>query len=368
LKSLRLGKLLGITVELHWSFLLIAGLVVFSLALFQPSALIPFIVFFSLLFLTVFLHELAHSVVSIQRGIKVRKIMLLPIGGVALTERLPEKPLDEFLIAISGPAFNFAVAFILLIAVFLFPLPFPGESFMEILRSFISGSALFEQALLKYPLFALLWINLLLGSFNLFLPALPLDGGRVLRSILGAGLGYVKATSIVTKTSTVVAFLLFLSVFSLGILAPIIGLIILFGSREEERIVKMKHFFKDVSISQVLDRKPLIIERDFSLREALEEMLHWKKTAALVELKKGHAVLTAAQIIESQADLERPVESIAMEAEPIDLNAQASRLVELALSSRSELIPVTHKGKLSGAINVSELEKFFQLHRLEKML
>ncbi len=368
MKSLSLGKLLGIKVELHWSFLLIAGLMIASLALFQPQALLPIIVFFSLLFLTVFLHELTHSVVSLQRGFRVKKIVLLPIGGVALSEKLPEKPLDEFLIAASGPIFNFAVALVLLFLVSFFPLPFPENSFFQLFKSFILGSALFEQALLKYPLFALFWINLILGSFNLFLPALPLDGGRVLRSILGTKLGYMKATSIVSRTSTFVALLLFLSVFFLGILAPIIGLIILFGSKEEERLVKLKYFFSGIRVSEAIEKKPLVLKGSTPLKTALKEMLQRKKTIALVKLRKEYGVLSAAQFIEQREKLSEPVSKIAVKTEPVNYNESVSSVLERILSGNSVFIPVLKKGKLAGAINSEKLEKFLQLKRLEKML
>ncbi len=366
--SLKFGKLFGIGLELHWSFLLVAALVVFSLALFQPGNLLPVIMFFSLLFMSVFLHELTHSVVSLQRGIRVKKIMLLPIGGVALTEEMPEKPKDEFLIAVSGPLFNFSVAALLFLFVSAFPLPFPSASAAELIESFFSGSLLFEESLLSYPLFALLWINIVLGAFNLLLPALPLDGGRVFRSLLSVKFGYVRATSIIARTSTFVAILLFLSVFTLGILAPIVGIIILFGSREEERIVKMKHFFRNARISEILDRKPVLIEARLPLRDAVEEMLRAKKTALLVELEKGYGVLSARQIIEAGKNLDSPAGETAAKVKPVSLEAKASVLVERVLSQRAELIPVMHKGELAGAISLPELESFFQLKRLERML
>jgi len=115
MNSIKLFKLFGISLELHSSSIWLTLIGLIYLLLFQPNYLIQSIIFFILLFSSVFFHELSHSLTSLFFKIKVEKIILLPIGGIALTKKQSKKPLIEFLIAFSGPLFNFILAFILFI-------------------------------------------------------------------------------------------------------------------------------------------------------------------------------------------------------------------------------------------------------------
>src|SRR3989338_3198540 len=193
MNGIRLVRVFGISIEFHSTFILLIAGIALLLAIFDPNSLVPTMLLMFFLFLSVFIHELSHSIVSIMRGIKVEKIILLPIGGISVTERIPEKPLDEFLIAIAGPAFNFiAVAAIIIIVALAPNLPWPHYLFTGTEPSIEQ----FNEAILAYPLFGLFWVNFMLGLFNLVVPALPMDGGRVLRSILSWRFGFARATRI----------------------------------------------------------------------------------------------------------------------------------------------------------------------------
>jgi Zn-dependent protease/CBS domain-containing protein len=196
--SFRLGRIAGIEIGIHYSWILIFVLVTTSLALGLFRVALPNlntatywaagVLAALLLFFSVLLHELAHSLVAQARGMKVRSITLFILGGVSNLEEEAEKPLTEFSMAIVGPGTSLILAFVFWIVYSAIqaspttnPLVFPSDRYENI-----------YAAILHY----LAFINGLLAAFNI-LPGFPLDGGRVLRSIIwGATGNIVRATNI----------------------------------------------------------------------------------------------------------------------------------------------------------------------------
>ncbi len=358
MKSISLGKLFGIKLELHWSFVLITLFVIALFALTQPANLAPITMSFFFLFLSVFLHELAHSVVSLQRGIKVKKIVLLPIGGVSLTDSLPEKPVDEFLIAIAGPLFNFAVTITILLLVLLFPLPFPRALLSNIPALFYSSDAVLN-AILSMPLFTIFWWNLILGLFNLFLPALPLDGGRVLRALLSFKFGRIEATKAVTKASSLIAIAMLFAGFAyMNLLLMLIAFFVFFGSREEEKLVLMKALLKNTKLSQYINKKPLLLDGSIPAAQAAEKMIQRNKRIAVVKTgNQKYAILSSEDLPLILERKEQPLKELLPEAKPLSISASAGKAIEKMLTTGERAIPVTRGKKLAGLIQARELEK-----------
>lgn len=369
MKSLSLGKLFGIKMELHWTFLIIAILAIGSLAITQPQNTLSVVMVFFFLFFSVFLHELVHSVVSIQRGIKVKKIVLLPIGGASMTESLPDKPIDEFLIAVSGPAFNFVVAISILLLVQFFPLPFPRTLLAKFFTLFYSAEQVLPP-LLSMPLFTIFWWNLILGAFNLFLPALPLDGGRVFRSLLSFKMGRVKATELVTKISSLIAILMFLVGFIfMHLLLMVIAFFVFFGSREEEKLVLMKEALKNSSLKELVNKKPLTLDGSITVKKALEELLSKKETIALVNLSKEKYAVLSIEDIEPLLDkLESPLKQVLNETKPIPISMPPSKALEKMLTNGKKMLPVTKWGKPIGVIKTIDLKKEVLMTKAQEKL
>lgn len=368
MKSISLGKIFDIKLELHWSFVLIALFVIGFFALYQPANLAPVTMSLFFLFFSVFLHELAHSVVSLQRNIKVKKIVLLPIGGASITDSLPEKPIDEFLIAIAGPAFNFAVAIIVLLLVFLFPLPFPRSLLSDFPALFYSSEAVIK-ALLSMPLFAILWWNLILGTFNLFLPALPLDGGRVLRALLSFKLGRIKATRAVTRASSLIAItMLFIGFADANILLMLIALFVFFGSREEEKIVIMKALLGNIKLSKYINKKPLFLNGSLPAEKAVEKMLKKKQRISVVKLPGEKYAIMQAEELPLLLEKKQPLNQLLPETRALPFNASAGKAIEKMLTTGERAIPVIKGKKLVGVIEAKELEKAALLEKARALL
>lgn len=363
MKSFPLGKIKGIQIELHSTFVWLLVLVFIFLAIFASDILLQSFLILIMLFFSVALHELVHSLVSVSRGFKVQKIMLLPIGGVSIMDELPTKPKDEFLISVSGPLFNFAVVLAVILAVKYFSLPFPPE----ILNGNISLETL-DAALLNYPLFAFLWVNLILGAFNLFVPALPLDGGRVLRSIIATFLGFNKATHIVAAISFYLGILLLLiGFFSGNVVLAIIALFVVLGSRQENEIVVMKESLAGKNIELAIEKFGFLIRAESSLEDALVEMNLRNKTAFLVKLDKGFGYVDVGKISmfkKSQRFLKTAAE-VAEKVPEISLNDPAAEVLSKMLSKGYPVLPVIDHDFLIGAVYLENLQKFYELSRIK---
>ena len=186
--SLRVARVSGIDIRIHVTFLLIVfwGALEFGRREGLRGALFGVLMVCSL-FTCVVLHELGHSLVAQRFGVRVREILLLPIGGVARLLREPQKAWQELLIAVAGPAVNVLIAVALVVLVLVaFP---PGY-----LGTLFAGPKAPETSLGSL-IGWLLAGNIGLAVFNM-IPALPMDGGRVLRSALAMVIGRPRATNI----------------------------------------------------------------------------------------------------------------------------------------------------------------------------
>jgi Zn-dependent protease len=192
LSSWKLGRAFGIPLYIHWSFWLLPLWVVLATQGAGGVELGLGLAVLAAAFGCVLLHELGHALTARLFGIGTRDITLYPIGGVARLERLAEKPSQELWITLAGPAVNLAIA-VLLTAVLVVVSAFGSDAV------FGTFAGVF--------LFRLLVVNVFMVLFNL-LPAFPMDGGRVLRSLLAMGLGNLRATRIAVNVGVVMAALI----------------------------------------------------------------------------------------------------------------------------------------------------------------
>ncbi|HVY43749.1 MAG TPA: site-2 protease family protein [Hyphomicrobiaceae bacterium] len=179
--SIRLFDVGGTAVRIHFTFfLLLAWIGAVHWMRGGPSEAIAGVLFIAILFLCVVLHEFGHVFAARRYGIKTADVTLLPIGGVASLERMPEKPSQEIVVALAGPAVNLVIALVLIIVL--------GARFD------LSQMAQLEQAQ-STLLGRVAAANVALLVFNL-IPAFPMDGGRVLRALLAVPLGFTRATRV----------------------------------------------------------------------------------------------------------------------------------------------------------------------------
>lgn len=256
--SIKLFTWLGIPVHLHWSFGLIfvyAGYLSYSNGEGWEGALwlSGFIV---AMFLCVLLHEYGHSLMARRYGVSTRDIILTPIGGVARLERMPERPMQEFLVAIAGPLVNVAIA----IGIYLVSkLIFTGERWL-LFEWMLEQNSLFgssepnDNVLLQEPtgimggllflLPSLLVTNIGLVLFNL-IPAFPMDGGRIFRSLLAMKLGRVRATRIAARVGQIIAVIFIgVGLYNELFMMALIGVFVFSMARTENTMVQTDDLLK----------------------------------------------------------------------------------------------------------------------------
>jgi Zn-dependent protease/predicted transcriptional regulator len=236
--SWKLGEVYGIGIYMHVTFLLLLAWVGLSHWLTWGSleATIIGVTFILMLFGCVVLHELGHSLAARKYGIRTRDITLLPIGGVARLERMPEEPIQEFWVALAGPSVNVVVA----IAIYLW------LSFTEALQP-ISQIGLLTGSLLE----RLMVVNVFLALFNL-LPAFPMDGGRVVRALLAMRMEYTRATNIAAALGQGMALLFgFLGLFTNPLLV-FIALFVWIGAAQEATMVQVKSALGGIPVSKAM--------------------------------------------------------------------------------------------------------------------
>jgi len=234
----KLARIAGIDVYMHATFLLIIGWVALSYWTEQGTlqAVLSGIFFILLLFAFVVMHEYGHALTARKFGIKTRDITLYPIGGVARLERMPERPIEELWVALAGPAVNVVVAVVLLVYLIV------TRTFEPFTSLTISTGSFIER---------LMVVNLWLVGFNL-IPAFPMDGGRVLRALLGLRLEYVQATQIAATIGQGFAFIFgFIGLFSNPFLV-FIALFVWMGAGEEASMVKMKRSINGIPVMNAM--------------------------------------------------------------------------------------------------------------------
>ena len=236
--SFRLGRMLGVDVYVHFTFLLLLGFigVAHGLAGRSVDAALTGVLFFAGIFLCVLLHEFGHALAARRYGIKTTDITLLPIGGLARLERIPEKPAQELVVALAGPAVNVVIAAGLAVGLWL------GGYWQTLSSLSLTGGNLFERLLLA---------NVFLVGFNL-IPAFPMDGGRVLRSLLAMRLGPVRATNLAAAIGKGIAVVFgFVGLFTNPMLL-LIALFVWIGASQEAAAVEMKSAFDGVPVREAM--------------------------------------------------------------------------------------------------------------------
>jgi Zn-dependent protease len=231
--SLKIAKLAGIDIFIHFTFFVLLIWVAFIQWQLNGSIGAAFsgVVFILAVFACVVLHELGHALAARKYGIRTQDIILLPIGGVARLEKMPNQPIQELWVALAGPAVNVAIAALLAVYLWVTHTLTPDNQLTMITAAFIER---------------IMGVNIFLVLFNM-IPAFPMDGGRVLRALLATRLAYIKATKVSANLGQGIALLLGIIGLFYNPILLFIAFFVWMGAAQEIRMIR---------INSVLDRIP----------------------------------------------------------------------------------------------------------------
>jgi Zn-dependent protease/CBS domain-containing protein len=301
------------------------------------------------LFAIVVLHELGHALAARKFGIRTHDITLLPIGGVARLERMPQDPKQELIVALAGPAVN-AVFVVLLLPWLMFPNILHRLQALPVIGGDFVGN--------------LMWINLLLAAFNL-IPAFPMDGGRVLRAFLAMRIDYVRATNIAANLGQGFALVLgFSGLFSNPFLV-FIALFVWIGAAGEAATVQMKSALSGIPINRAMATEFRTLSPDETLQDAAQHVVAgFQQDFPVVEDGRLVGVLTRANLLRILAEDDRHL----LVSEAMNKNfvtAQPSEMLESAFqrlqTCECHSIPVVENGRVLGILTVESLGELLVL-------
>jgi Zn-dependent protease/CBS domain-containing protein len=349
--SFKIGSAWGIPIELHLTFiLLIAAVFILS----YPQ----FYAFFLVLFLFVFVvfHELAHSVIARHYGIKVRKIILYPIGGVSEIEEIPENPSVEWRMAIAGPLTSLLTGAVLLgISMLISP-----QIISTVASLTATGNFLFDLAIL----------NLLLGAFNL-IPAFPMDGGRVFRALLAERMKFSDATRYAVYLGRIFGIAMVIAgfIFPSYFLLILVGVFVYIGASEEAEQTIISTKLAGIRVKDVMLTDFGSVNPQQNLSEALEVMFKNRYHDALVEKEgvfQGVVTWTELMKVKPEQRITLTVEQMPLKNIHIFQDEAILEANKIMTRERIDLIPVVDRAAPTKVVGVLTSECITSLYEEAK--
>jgi Zn-dependent protease/CBS domain-containing protein len=357
--TLHLLQVRGIRIGLHITFplILIWAAIQFGLLTGGGWAGAIFgIIVVSLLFVIVTLHELGHSFAALEYGVPVKEIVLLPIGGVAQLGRIPENPIQEFVIAIAGPAVNFVLAVLMGGVAYLLQIDLIGP-----LRQLADGPTLSFGSVFAY----LFVYNIFLGVFNL-IPAFPMDGGRVLRALLATRLNYVRATTIAVRVGRAMAWLMGLYGFlNGGFLMILVAFFVYMGAGQEEEMVKSRAILRGVTVRRAYTPDVQTLAPDQPLQAAIDLTLSTLQNSFPICGDNGLVgILTYPGLVKalSQHGAGYPIgQAMAADVKSVGLNDELFAVQQRFQEEQLDALPVLDNGQFAGLITARDIAEIYRL-------
>jgi Zn-dependent protease len=326
MEEIKLGKILGIEVNLHLTFVFL----IFLFAIFGVMDLI----FLFLLFASVFLHELAHSIVGRNNGLHINKILLLPLGGLSEIKENEIPASIEIKVALAGPIFNLFIAF--LAAAFSTISSYPFISIFQYLFT----------------------VNLILGAFNL-LPAFPFDGGKVFRGVLSTRLNFIDATNLTKKLGDFLVVIVFVvsiiwslisDDFSILVWNLLMIVMVYEAGNYEVEMANLRLEVSGVKAKEAMEKNFVILDKNEKVEKALEFV---KKHIYVVSVDKNSFYVLDLNSVKNKN------QKIIEASKQIPLAKENEKLIDVIQNIKETgIIGVTRKNKLIGLITPLSFKVF----------
>jgi Zn-dependent protease/CBS domain-containing protein len=349
--SWKIARIAGIDIYIHATFLLLIYLVGISYWNQHGTlaAVISGIAFILAIFACVVLHEFGHSLTARRYGIQTRGITLLPIGGIATLEKMPDDPRQEINVAIAGPAVNFIIAFMLYL-------------YLDISNADVATQQVSMSG--GISVHSLMMVNIFIGGFNL-LPAFPMDGGRILRAALALRMDHATATQKAAHIGQFVAL-------GLGVLGIIynsfllfIAVFVWFGAAMESSAEQVKSILGQARARHAMLREFHSLSPEDTLAKAIELTLAGSQKDFPVGYRNDlQKILLHSDLLrglQEKGELARISELPLQKILSADVDEPLARLLERMQGSSAQLICVTDAGQVVGLLNIENIVELIKI-------
>lgn len=355
-RALLLGKVAGIKVQVHWSFLLLILWIVFIgfVGSTSTSGIAWNVFFVMVIFGCVVLHELGHALTAQRFGIQTRQITLLPIGGVASLDNIPEKPREELLITLAGPVVNIVIAILLYLVI-------PFDFFRELDEAQIQE--FFSEISARNFLFLLFYANVVLAVFN-FIPAFPMDGGRILRALLSMRMDRIRATQIAANLGQGVAVLFFFFGLLYNPFLALIGVFVFFGAQGENILVQQMTLLRGYRAKDAMMTNITILNPEDTLDDVIDVVLSGAERDFVVVNSDGnHAVgivynQDLIKAIKRREDQLKVRDIMSRDFDSVAASDELTDIFRKVQTQKKSFFPVVDHGTLIGAIDLTNINEF----------
>ena len=354
--SWKLARIAGIDVYVHATFFIVVvwiGLVYWNQN-GNIAAVLEGVGYILTLFACVVLHEFGHALTAARYGIRTRDITLLPIGGVARLERMPEVPVQELWVALAGPAVN------VVIALLLFGWLQASGRWESMDRVGVASGGFLERVMLA---------NLYLVGFNL-LPAFPMDGGRALRALLATRMEYTRATSLAAIVGQGMAIVFaFLGLQGNPVLL-FIALFVWIGAGQEASMTQMKSALAGIPLRRAMLTHFRTLSPTNTLGDAVDLLLTGSQQDFPVVVNgRIEGILTRSDLVKALARSGRNA-TVADAMKRECPTAEASEMLETVLArlqrSDCHTVPVLERGALVGLVTMDNVGEFLMIQAAER--
>lgn len=356
--SFKIMEIRGINVSIHWTFLFLVGWIVLVNTRMGNSVpeLAWSLFFLAAVFACIALHELGHALMASRYGIQAKNVVLLPIGGIASIEKFPGNPKQELMISLAGPVVNIAIALLL----YPFVSHYPPFWQLQTDVSIVHGHDF---------LYNLYVVNIALALFNL-IPAFPLDGGRVLRALLGFKINYVRATTIAAYVGRIIAigFIVIGILFSNFIL-PLIGIFILFSAGMEEYYLRLKSLVQGIKLKELIMYDYNSIQANTTVKDVASVLMNnHSKYFVVMDGAKPIGSINRMEIIKAIAEKnydETVGNLVRSELTYLDADQPVDTVLEKLADNDERVYPVMEQNQFAGVINFNHIIEYLLIHKAD---
>ena len=349
--SWKIGEVSGIGIYVHATFLLIVGWVLLTHWVEHATigATLAGIAFVLVLFGCVVLHELGHALTARKYGIRTSDITLLPIGGVARLERMPDEPRQELWVALGGPLVSLAIGVALILVAEITTGLQPLSQLSVATGSFVERVAI---------------ANLTLAAFNM-IPAFPMDGGRVVRALLAMRMEYTRATQLAAGLGQALAFVFgFIGLLTNPFLL-FIALFVWIGASQESSAVQMRSSLAGIPVARAMLTDFRTLRETDRLAHAVDLVLSGsQQDFPVVENETVVGILTRADLLValSRSGPDAAVAEVMLrDFTTIDSHDMLEAVSRRIQECQCHTVPVVHGTRLVGLVTMDNLGEFLMI-------